>query len=208
MPLANEYDRFSSFLCICFPSYKSKGSDQKLSEVPSSSDILWFQDVRFLLKLSKHSQRTLSCGSGECICQGGCRQGGRHQAKRWGNMGTALTTSSGLEPIQGTLTWANCAYLLMNLPRIGCSGTLHSLATSATNFNHCLDWPGLGGQQKDPQPMLNVRALVFVLQAASPLNNAVWWQRYYHPELKYTPVMRQWKQSLQVCVANAEEANS
>lgn len=75
-------------------------------------------------------------------------------------MGTALTTSSGLEPIPGTLTRANCAHLLMNLPRKGCSGTLHSPATSATDFNHCQDRPGLGGQQKAPQPVLNVRALV------------------------------------------------
>ena len=36
----------SSFLCLCFLSYKSKESDQKLSEVPSRSDMLWFQDAR------------------------------------------------------------------------------------------------------------------------------------------------------------------
>lgn len=70
---------------------------------------------------------------------GGCRQGGDTKPNYEASMGTAVTTSSGLEPIQGTLTWANCAYLLMNLPRKGCPGTQHRLMTSATNFNHRLD---------------------------------------------------------------------
>lgn len=207
MPLVDEYDRFSSFLCICSPSYKSKGSDQKLSEVPSSSDIPWFQDVRFLLKLSKHSQGTLSRGSGECICQGAAgrgetssqamRQHGNspnHKLWPWthpGNTDAGQLCTSSDESSQERLFWNPPQ------PRDLCH-RLQSLSGPARTWRAA----------KSPPARAECQGFSFVLQTASPLNNAVWWQRYYHPELKYTPVMRPWKQSLQVCVANAEEANS
>lgn len=78
---------------------------------------------------------------------GARRQRGDTKPNSEASMGTALTTSSGLEPIQGTLTGANCAHLWVNLPRKRRPGTLPSLVTSATDFNHRVDGPfmALGG---------------------------------------------------------------
>lgn len=129
------------------------------------------------------------------------------------SMGTALTASSGLEPIQRTLMWANCAYLLMNLPRKWCSRTLHSHVTSTTNVSHHLAWSfhsGLSVASKRTSSPCWMLGFVFLSCPAGclALSNAVWWQRYYHPKLKYSPIMRQWKQLLEICAVNAEEANS
>lgn len=92
-------------------------------------------------------------------------------------MGTALTTSSGLEPIQGTLTCANDALsvdepsqemVFWNPPQPVTSATAGDLS-HPRRFPPALvsSFGARGGQQQDPQ------GFVCVLQVASPLNNAV-----------------------------------
>lgn len=205
-----DIDQLRSFLCICFLSYKSKGSAQKLSEVLSNSDILWLQDPRraprFLLSFQSIPDVCFRVGLDSVSVKGAAGKRGDTKPNYETSMGTALTASSGLEPIQRTLMWANCAYLLMNLPRKWCSRTLHSHVTSTTNVSH----PALSVASKRTSSPCWMLGFVFLSCPAGclALSNAVWWQSYCHPKLKYSPIMRQWKQLLEICAVNAEEANS
>lgn len=146
----------------------------------------------------------------ESVSVRGCRQGGDTKPNDEASMGTALTTSSGLEPIQGTLIWANCAYLLMNLPR-KCSRTFRCLLTSATNFIHHLNCPFLSwhslASRRTPGPH-QMSGLYLCSTDCLVLSRAMCWQRYYHPEQKYSTTTRQWKHLLEVYAVNAEKQNS
>lgn len=98
-----------SLPCICFLSYKSKWSDQEFSEVPSNSDI------SVILRPKEGPQIPAGAFKAFPMCvlvwvwrvyvsrgmQAGGGAGRDPKPNDEASMGTALTTSSGLEPIQG-----------------------------------------------------------------------------------------------------------
>lgn len=181
--LINQKSRTRSFLRslpnLTFCDSKTQGGP--LDSFPSFQSI---PDVSFCVGL-------------ESVSVKGAAGRGRREAKLWGKHGNSLNHKLWPWTRPGSADVSQlCIICLMNHPRKWCSGTHHSLVPSATSSSHRLGWSFLSRHlvgSKRPT------GLYLCCRLSRLRTKAVWWQRRYHPELKYAPITRQWKQLLQAC---------